>query len=280
MTDLPLFVLALMIFQRFTPRVLGMSQRDSTTVKVGDKTFFLKEASQHFQLRGRRTFGTPASLTPLPQNSSSNNGSQTVLDIAPPPTTTDHPLPIPEDAFSIPSSPLPGVDSDTEDIGEKAEGQVDPGTNAQPQLQALDEATKVPKAEEQSPPEPEEEAFFFKQCWTESTRDKEFDIIEAAHSRAEELLKEYSWMVTDHLPKVEASEASSVNITSVFRVVVNKDGGLESMSEADIEKRGRVRVRMVSKKLKPITGLKPNEFWKVFWDIVRCTRFIFTFILG
>ena len=280
MTDLPLFVLALMIFQRFTPRVLGMSQLDTTTVKVGDKTFFVKEASQHFQLQGRRTFGTPASLTPLPQNGSSNNGGQTVLDIAPPPTTTDQPLPIPEDAFSIPSSPLPGIDSDTENIGEKAEGQVDPGTNAQPQLQALDEATKVPKAEEQSPPEPEEEAFFFKQCWTESTRDKEFDIIETAHSRAEELLKEYSWMVTDHLPKVEASEASNVNITSVFRVVVNKDGGLESMSEADIEKRGRVRVRMVSKKLKPITGLEPNEFWKVFWDIVRCTCFIFPFILS
>ena len=147
-------------------------------------------------------------------------------------------------------------------------------------MQALDEATKVPKAEEQSPPEPEEEAFFFKQCWTESTRDKEFDIIETAHSRAEELLKEYSWMVTDHLPKVEASEASNVNITSVFRVVVNKDGGLESMSEADIEKRGRVRVRMVSKKLKPITELEPTEFWKVFWQIVRCTCFVFPFILG
>ena len=87
-------------------------------------------------------------------------------------------------------------------------------------------------------------------------------------------------MVTDHLPMVEAAEASSVNVTSLFRVVVNEVGGLEGMSEADIEKRGRVRVQMVSKKLKPITGLKPNEFWKVFWDIVRCTCFIFPFILG
>ena len=268
MTDLPLFVLALMIFQRFTPRVLGMSQLDTTTVKVGDKTFFVKEASQHFQLQGRRTFGTPASLTPLPQNS--NNGGQNVLGIAPPQTITDQPLPIPEDAFSIPSSPLPGIDSDTENIGEKAEGQVDPGTNAQPQLQALDEATKVPKAEEQSPPEPEEEAFFLKQCWTESTRDKEFDIIETAHSRAEELLKEYSWMVTDHLPKVEAAEASSVDVTSIFRTLIYETGGVEGTSKADIEKRSRVKVWMVSERLKPVTSLKPDDFWKVFWYIVRC----------
>ena len=189
--------------------------------------------------------------------------------------------PIPEEAFSIPSSPLTEIESDAENKCETTEGQVDSETDIRPQLQAKDDAAEAPKAKgEQISIKPEEEAFFFKQSWTEITRHKEFEIIETACSRAEELLKEYSWMVTDHLPMVEVAEASSVNATSLFRVVVNEAGGLEGISEADIEKRGRVRVQMVSKKLKPITGLRPDGFWKVFWDIVRCTCFIFPFILG
>ena len=266
-----------MVLQRFTPRLL--SQHDTTTVQVGDEKFYLKDASQHFQLHGRLTFGTPGSLTALPQNSSNeDHGIQT---IAASQTTTNQLLPIPEEASSIPSSTLMEIESDAENKCVTTEGQVDSETDIRPQLQAKDDVVEAPKAKgEQISTKPEEETFFFKQSWTESTRHKEFEIIKTACSRAEELLKEYSWMVTDHLPMVEVAEASSVNVTSLFRVVVNKVGGLESMSEADIEKRGRVRVRMVSKKLKPITGLEPNEFWKVFWDIVRCTCFIFPFLLG
>ena len=91
-----------------------------------------------------------------------------------------------------------------------------------------------------------------------------------AYSRAEALLNEYSRMVTDHLPKVEAAEASSVDATSIFRTLIYEGGGLEGTSKADIERRGRVKVWMVSERLKPVTSLKPDDFWKVFWDIVRC----------
>ena len=64
MEQLPLFVLMIMIFQRFTPRALGLSQRDSTKVEVGGKSFYINEEAQQFQLHGRRTFGSPASTEP------------------------------------------------------------------------------------------------------------------------------------------------------------------------------------------------------------------------
>ena len=124
--------------------------------------------------------------------------------------------------------------------------------------------------EEQASTNPEERTLFFKQSWTESTRHKEFDIIMTAYSRAEALLKEHSRMVTDHLPTVEAAEASSADVTSVFRTLIYEIGGLEGTSKADIEKRSRVKVWMVNERLKPVTSLKPDDFWKVFWDIVRC----------
>ena len=91
-----------------------------------------------------------------------------------------------------------------------------------------------------------------------------------AYSRAEALLKEYSRMVTDHLPKVETLEASSADVTSIFRTLIYELGGVEGNSKADIEKRGRVKVWMANERLKPVTSLKPDDFWKVFWDIVRC----------
>ena len=91
-----------------------------------------------------------------------------------------------------------------------------------------------------------------------------------AYSRAEALLKEYSRMVTNHLPKVEAAEACSVDATSIFRTLIYEAGGLKGTSKAEIEKRGWVKVWMVSERLKPVTSLKPDDFWKVFWDIVRC----------
>ena len=91
-----------------------------------------------------------------------------------------------------------------------------------------------------------------------------------AYSRAEALLKEYSRMVTNHLPKVEAEEASSAPMISIFRRLIYELGGLEGTSKADIEKRSRVKVWMVNERLKPVTSLKPDDFWKVFWAIVRC----------
>ena len=65
MEQLPLFVLMIMIFQRFTPGALGLSQRDPTKVEVGGKSFYINEEAQQFQLHGRRTFGSPASTEPI-----------------------------------------------------------------------------------------------------------------------------------------------------------------------------------------------------------------------
>lgn len=55
---LPLFVTMIAIFQRFSLRTWGLSERDATKVKVDNKSFRLANTPTPFQLTGRRTTGT------------------------------------------------------------------------------------------------------------------------------------------------------------------------------------------------------------------------------
>ena len=83
-------------------------------------------------------------------------------------------------------------------------------------------------------------------------------------------LKEYSGMVTSHIPEVKAGETSACFSTSRVRVFMKDVGGNMGLGVDHIEQHSRTRVWMVTRKLKPITKLKADDFWKVFWDIVRC----------
>ena len=67
MEQLPLFVLMIMIFQRFTPRALGLSQRDTTKIEVDDKSFYINDNSQQSQTRGKQAVGSPASASRVSQ---------------------------------------------------------------------------------------------------------------------------------------------------------------------------------------------------------------------
>ena len=80
---------------------------------------------------------------------------------------------------------------------------------------------------------------FFKSSWAECSRDKESDI-------------------------------GTTESTAVIRLLIKHVGGLERLTEDDIIKQARARNYMVCRKLKSITDLDLDNFWKVFWDIIRC----------
>ena len=63
MKQLPLFVLMVMVFQRFTHCRWGFSQRDDTKIKIGNKTYSIDAMPKHhFQLYGgRQGFVAPVS---------------------------------------------------------------------------------------------------------------------------------------------------------------------------------------------------------------------------
>ena len=63
MEQLPLFVLVIIIFQRFTPGALWLSQRDTTKVEVGDKSFYINNNSQQSQTHAKRAVGSPTSTS-------------------------------------------------------------------------------------------------------------------------------------------------------------------------------------------------------------------------
>lgn len=67
---LPVFVLMVMIFQRFSPELWGLAQRDASKMNIDESTFYLEpqtaedEVGARFQLFGRRSFAAAASSDP------------------------------------------------------------------------------------------------------------------------------------------------------------------------------------------------------------------------
>ena len=115
-------------------------------------------------------------------------------------------------------------------------------------------------------------SFFLKSRWAEERQEyKEPDIIRIAHDRASKLLpKEYRDMITMHIPDVVASGECTTESTMRIRLLMKKAGGLEDMCIDCIYQYARVQVVLVTKKLQPVDDLSPIEFWRVFWDIIRC----------
>lgn len=58
--SLPLFVVMIAIFQRFSLHTWGLTEKDAMKVKVDNKSFRLAPTETPFQLNGRRTTGTSA----------------------------------------------------------------------------------------------------------------------------------------------------------------------------------------------------------------------------
>ena len=263
MEQLPLFVLMIMIFQRFTPRALGLSQRDSTKVEVGGKSFYINEEAQQFQLHGRRTFGSPASTEPpiLP----------TVQEPQTPRITRSRARENQEtESTSVGDNNSGGMEVELEhnggddDNGEKKEDDDDEDDE-----DYIDDKKGVSPAHHADIPF-EDQPFFFKSSWAECAREKEFIIINTAHERSKKHLGEYARMVNDYIPKVEASQACTTDSTAIIRLFIKYAGGYKRLTEDDIKKQARDRHWMVCKRLKPVKDLPPEKFWKVFWDIVRC----------
>ena len=53
--NLPLFITMIIIFQRYTPYLWGITQQDSSKVDINGHTFHIDEVPSRFQLHGRRT---------------------------------------------------------------------------------------------------------------------------------------------------------------------------------------------------------------------------------
>lgn len=58
--SLPLFVVMIAIFQRFSLHTWGLTEKDAMKVKIDNKSFRLAPTETPFQLNGRRTTGTSA----------------------------------------------------------------------------------------------------------------------------------------------------------------------------------------------------------------------------
>ena len=260
-----------MILQRFSPRGLGLCQRDASQVTVDNLTFDLEEDNQVFRLFGRRTFGSPVSLRPKDtvylgdENATKPSTCHNALH------ERCHPcqlLPISEESTSSTPTLCPEkLNEMNEVINVEAVPVHISSLDAKGKDESADIASEVANG---VGPSPKTKPWFFKSSWKEDFRVSEYDIIRVARERAVKYLKEYSGMVTSHIPEVKAGETCACFSTSRVRVFMKDVGGKMDLGVDHIEQHSRTRVWMVTHKLRPITKLKADDFWKVFWDIVRC----------
>lgn len=121
----------------------------------------------------------------------------------------------------------------------------------------------------------DEMPLFYKSSWVNCIHLKEPDTINLAHQRANTLLPEkFRKMVTDHIPTVIASRICYKSATSTIRFLISAVNDSAQFKEKAIWKHARVRVWLVTRKLEPVRNLEPPVFWKVFWEILRCTFYL------
>ena len=121
--------------------------------------------------------------------------------------------------------------------------------------------------------EPRLGPLFFKSCWTECSRIIEPHIIETAHRRAKmHLPSKYCDMVSLHIPEVVSYRKDDRESTSIIRLLMMKSGAVfAKLRLKDIKNRARVRVIMITRRLDILEELDPVDFWRCFWDCIRCT---------
>ncbi|PBK98545.1 hypothetical protein ARMGADRAFT_960212 [Armillaria gallica] len=252
--QLPLFVVLVIVFQRFDAAMWGLPDiQISQTTENRQVSFYLesdKTERTRFQLVGHRTFGADAWLSPLldcSEQSTAPQGLHNAISNAPIPTSAP---PCPGSMPTLPMrrrwsrskdrKPPPNTSSTVTHQGSRAF----PGSTREPQ------------------------SLFFEAAWSETSQNKKPGIIadSEAISRANQYLDEVKMYVLEHIPTVvswqEVKHTSTGNIRQLL--------GLSS-------ERSRTLLWMVSHKLDPIVDLHklPNDlkapaFWKAFWELIRC----------
>lgn len=203
--QLPIFVMMIVIFQRFNLYMWGVSQRDASKVEVDGQKFCLDYVPTPFQLCGRRTTGTFA----------------------------EH------------------------------ESCLTDGNEGEDVLHNANQGFRQNKKKKKR--------LFFKSSWKEICRGKEYEIIKVGRKRLRRLLpKMYQPMVKNHIPQVIASQECTSESTAVIRFFLDEAEG-NALAGGEINQKGaRVMVWMVTPRLRPIHTLDPANFWRVYWDIIRC----------
>ncbi|TFK20505.1 hypothetical protein FA15DRAFT_123242 [Coprinopsis marcescibilis] len=103
---------------------------------------------------------------------------------------------------------------------------------------------------------------FFKFSWREEQRDGEGDIISCARERAEKHLGKFAKDVTNHLPDVLHYKAHDKLSTKFIRQFAGV--GIEGTQGS------RVPCEMLSKEMKPLDELPPDDFFAKIWGVIRC----------
>ncbi|TFK16791.1 hypothetical protein FA15DRAFT_629214 [Coprinopsis marcescibilis] len=103
---------------------------------------------------------------------------------------------------------------------------------------------------------------FFKFSWREEERDGEGDIISCAMERAEKHLGKFAKDVTNHLPDVLHYKAHDKLSTKFIRQFAGV--GIEGTQGS------RVPCEMLSKEMKPLDELPPDDFFAKIWGVIRC----------
>lgn len=192
-----------MIFQRFTPYMWGVSQSDASKVEIEGQTYHLGNAPTKFELNGRRTSGAFAAPDICPNGRSE--------------TTAEKEERLSEDNMNL----------------------------------------------------------FFKCTYAECVRVKEPTVIMIIGGRIDEHMPvEFCPMVTDHIPTVIASQECNTETTATIRFFLDEVMGSSTAVKARNQERSRVRVWMITTRLRCLYTLTdPSEFWRAYWDIVRCKSF-------
>lgn len=133
-------------------------------------------------------------------------------------------------------------------------------------------AVLLPPTNQESQSQVTSPPLFLKSSYVKCSDRKEPNIINIIHERANTLLPEkYRKMVTDHVPTVIASKECDSESTAIIRLLIKAAGGFTQLTEEDIRKESRIRVWLVTRKLQVLQNLPPASFWRIFWQLLRCT---------
>ncbi|KAK0199569.1 hypothetical protein DFS33DRAFT_174816 [Desarmillaria ectypa] len=269
---LPLFVVMVIILQRFDAAMWGLSDiQISQTTENGPVSFYLesdKAKRALFQLAGRRTFGADArssddakirppplvSVISVPSAATSHVLDGSEQSIAPqgthdaisnaPITTSTPPSP-----GSMPT--LPKRRRSRRLNASNTPENTSPSFPA-PQQSPLSNPSNTQGSTRKSHP------LFFKAAWPENSRDREPEIIAEAVSRANQYLGEFKAYVLEHIPTVVGWQEVKYTSTAIIRQLL----GLHA-------ERSRTLLWMVSHKLHPLKDRDGQDFWKAFWELIR-----------
>ncbi|KAK0449030.1 uncharacterized protein EV420DRAFT_1275397, partial [Desarmillaria tabescens] len=100
---------------------------------------------------------------------------------------------------------------------------------------------------------------FFKAAWPENSQDREPQIIAEAISRANQYLGEFRAYVLEHVPTVVSWQEVKFTSTAIIRQLLC----------LPVE-RSRTLLWMVCHKLYSIEKCNGRDFWKGFWELIRC----------